>query len=446
MISKSSTQQKKGNLVKILLFYAWGNENAGDKALALGTIESLRQCFPSAKIEVVSIFEKRNDSFETSRKYITDRYPDIRMLPNSLLLGHKLGDSKIVKLFRRILLVFGFCCPLILKYVYKGSAVYNALLESDIVLLNGGHLIFWSDRMGEKQAIMKRYILPFVLARRLKKRYILLAQSFGPFEFNKRNYLFYLIIKYVIAGASSISVRDSSSLSHLKMLMGRTDGVRRVLDSAFFLAERDDSNTSLILKRHSLIPKGFLAITVRLSKRGSQKNLDAELFESYANKIVQFIELWTMNQSIPIVFVCQVPKDVEDTGFILSKLSEEQRNKCVVIKENLSPEVLISLYANATALIGMRFHSLVFALSANIPVIGLYYYDIGPKIKGIMSDLGYPEYAFCIDDISSDRLYHSVSNLLTDVHDLSKKLEDRISSLKKASLDTLMSQIEVMGN
>jgi len=441
LTSKNSTQQKIGNPIKILLLYAWGNRNVGDKALALGTIESLHQCFPSAIIDVVSIFDKRNDDFETSRKYIADRYPDVRMLPNDLFLRHMPGDSKIIKLSRRILLVFGLFYPPILKYVYKGSSVFTALLGTDIVLLNGGHLLFWSDRMGQKQKIMKRYVVPLVLAKRLRKRYVLHAQSFGPFEFNRGNYLFYLIFRYIMSGAKYISVRDSVSLSHLKMCMGRTDGVKRILDSAFFLTGRDDSNALLILKRHSLIPKEFLAITVRLSKRGSQKNLDTDLYESYANKIRAFIALWTSNQSVPIAFICQVPKDVEDTEFILSKLSEEQRNKYVVIKDNLSPELLIAFYANATALIGMRFHSLVFALSANTPIIGLYYYDIGPKIKGIMHDLGYPEYAFCIDDVSGARVYDSASKLLASTHDVSKRLRDRVSSLKKASLDIVMNQI-----
>lgn len=443
-IRHSTVEKKKP--IKILLFYAWGNKNAGDKALALGTVESIRQCFPSAIIDIVSIFDGRSDAFETSRKYIADRYPDVRMLPNDLFLRHKPGDSKIVKLFMKILLIFGLCCPLILKYVYKRSSVFTALLGTDIVLLNGGHLLFWSDRMGQKQKIMMRYVLPLLLAKRLRKRYVLHAQSFGPFEFNKHNYLFYLIFRYILCGANYVSVRDSASLSHLKMCMGRTDGVRCVLDSGFFLTGRDDSNASLILKRHSLRPKEFLAITVRLSKRGSQKNLDTDLYESYANKIREFIALWTSNQSIPIAFVCQVTKDVEDTEFILSKLSQEQKKKCVVIKDDPSPELLIALYANAIALIGMRFHSLVFALRTNTPVIGIYYYDIGPKIYGIMCDLGYPEYAFCIDNISGNRLYDSVSNLLAEAHDLSKKLEDRVSSLREASLDILMNQIGVKDN
>ena len=443
-IRHSTVEKKKP--IKILLFYAWGNENAGDKALALGTVESIRQCFPSSRIDIVSIIDKRNDAFETSRKYIADRYPDVRMLPNDLLLGHKLGDSKIFKLFRKILLIFGLCCPLILKYVYKHSSVFTALLGTDIVLLNGGHLLFWSDRMGQKQKIMKRYVLPLLLARRLSKRYVLHAQSFGPFEFNKRNCLFYLIFRHILCGANAVSVRDSASLSHLKICMGCTDTVRCVLDSGFFLTGRDDSNASLILKRYSLKYKKFLAITVRLSKRGSQKELDAELYESYANKIREFIALWTSNKSIPIAFICQVTKDVEDTGFILSKLSQEQKKKCVVIKDDPSPELLIALYANAIALVGMRFHSLVFALQANTPVIGLYYYDIGPKIKGIMRDLGYPEYAFCIDNISGNRLYDSASNLLKEAHGLSKKLEDRVSFLREASLDILMNEIGVKEN
>ena len=148
-----------------------------------------------------------------------------------------------------------------------------------------------------------------------------------------------------------------------------------------------------ILERNGLASKRFLAVTLRLSARGSQKNLPPEAHASYARKIAEFVSLWTRNEPSPVVFVCQVPKDVEDTRFVLSQLSDGERAKCVVLEHIAAPELLTALYAHAGAVVGMRFHSLIFALSAKIPAMGVYYYDIGPKIQGLMDDLGYPEYA-----------------------------------------------------
>jgi colanic acid/amylovoran biosynthesis protein len=427
--------------IRILLLYAWGNGNAGDKALALGTVESLRCCFPSATIHVASIYPEESDDFDVSRRYLTARHPDVHVIPADFMPRRGWSNVRIIRLLDKALISFSFLCPPILRFLCRKSIVFRALDEADVVILNGGHLLFWSDRMGQKQRMMAKYVFPLMVARRLGKCYGLHAQSYGPFEFSKRDWLFRRAFRYVFTGASYLSVRESASLSHLKTCIGDTDRVKRVLDSAFFLTERDEKGAAEILKRYGLISKQFLAVALRLSKRGSQKDLPSEEHESYARKIAEFVSLWTSRELLPVLFVSQVPKDVEDTRFILSKLPDAQRDKCVVLEHIASPELLTALYANAAAVIGMRFHSLIFSLLANAPIMGVYYYDIGPKIKGIMDDLGYPEYALSLNETSGSALYQSASRLLADAAVVSKALARRVSSLKRASLNAITDQI-----
>jgi polysaccharide pyruvyl transferase WcaK-like protein len=424
--------------MRILLLYAWGNANAGDKALALGTVEILRRCFPKSTIDVVSMYARENRETEASREYLAAGHPDVRVICDDLRPLAKLPHLGVVELVRNLLLVIGLLCPTVLRLLCRKSKVLATLQQADLILLNGGHLLFWSDRMGQKQRILWKYLLPLMLARRLGKSYGLHAQSFGPFEFSKKDWLFRRAFRYVLEGADYLSVRESASLPHLKTCLGNIDRVKCVLDSAFFLTEQDDRGAAALLERHGLARERFLAITLRLSKRGSKEDLPPELHESYTQKIVEFVSLWTRNETIPLVFSCQVPKDVEDTEFILSRLSDAERGKCIVLEHTPSPELLVALYANAAAVVGMRFHSLIFALVAKAPVMGVYYYDIGPKIKGVMEDLGYPQYALSLAEAAGSQLYQAASDLLAHADAVSSALADKVSSLKSVSLEAIL--------
>ena len=158
--------------MRIVLLYAWGNANAGDKALALGTVESLRQCFPAVRIDVVSMYTQENKEVEASRRYLTARCADVHVICDDLGPLRNLPCSRVVNLLDRMLLASGLLCPAVLRLLCRRGAVFAALQQADIVLLNGGHLLFWSDRMGQKQRILGKYILPLMVARRLEDLWI----------------------------------------------------------------------------------------------------------------------------------------------------------------------------------------------------------------------------------------------------------------------------------
>ena len=165
----NTKQRRKNKPMNITLVYCWGNNNAGDKAITPGTLELLHQTFPESQITVVS-----------------------RILPNSRGL--------------------------------------NALMESEFVILNGGHLLFWSKRMGDKLGNLLN-VYPLMIARRLRIPYGLYAQSLGPFEFGCFGGLVKIFYRWLFSGSSFIYTRESMSQSNLKSL-----GVKRnnIIQVVFF--------------------------------------------------------------------------------------------------------------------------------------------------------------------------------------------------------------------
>jgi len=295
--------------------------------------------------------------------------------------------------------------------------------------------------MGQKRHILRKYIVPLAIARRLKKRYGLHAQSFGPFEFYRTGWIVKQVFKYVLAGAEFISVRETASVAALRICSISKKPVRHVLDPAFFLSTTNDRGVSDILDRYSLRHKGFVACTFRLSKRGSQADLPSHEYTRYAARLAEFVLLWITNTDIPLAMVCQVPKDVENTESVLSCIPSSQRMKCHILTDRYSPELLMGLYANAICVLGMRFHSLVFALAVGTPVMGLYYYDIGPKIRGLMHDIGQPQYAHALENTHGRRIYDSASHLVANARMVTNDVVATIAQMRTASLDVLRQQV-----
>jgi polysaccharide pyruvyl transferase WcaK-like protein len=94
---------------------------------------------------------------------------------------------------------------------------------------------------------------------------------------------------------------------------------------------------------------------------------------------------------------------------ILENIHHKKRAK--VLKKNYGPEEVVKIISKCRALIGVPYHSIVFASSRNIPVIGIGYVS---KVRRYMKILGMDEYlipAKIKDGVSLDLLKQSFDKL-----------------------------------
>ena len=64
---------------KALVFYLYGNRNAGDMAICMGTIEYLKE--KGYDITMVSRFSEAEDEYLRSKEYVAEYYPDVKVYP-----------------------------------------------------------------------------------------------------------------------------------------------------------------------------------------------------------------------------------------------------------------------------------------------------------------------------------------------------------------------------
>ena len=68
----------------------------------------------------------------------------------------------------------------------------------------------------------------------------------------------------------------------------------------------------------------------------------------------------------------------------------------ILVEERCDPTEITGLYASLDFLVGMRFHSVIFALTSYVPSIAIEYHY---KARGIMRDLGLEEWVLALDDV-----------------------------------------------
>jgi colanic acid/amylovoran biosynthesis protein len=73
----------------------------------------------------------------------------------------------------------------------------------------------------------------------------------------------------------------------------------------------------------------------------------------------------------------------------------------ILMEERCDPTEITGLYASLDFLVGMRFHSVIFALTSYVPSIAIEYHY---KARGIMRDLGLEEWVLALDDMTEDRI------------------------------------------
>jgi colanic acid/amylovoran biosynthesis protein len=422
--------------MKILLLYGWGNVNAGDAAITPGTVKLLGAAFPGAEVTVVSRFQENDPAFAASAAYLKGVLPDVELLPYDLLSYPSTRPRPVrqaEKLARALLLGMGVMAPVALGAAFSHSRVFARLRSCDLVLVNGGHLLFWNPRMGERRAIVQTLLLPCLLAERLGVPYAFHGQSVGPFEFGPRDAWARWLLRHVLGRSRAVTTRETVSAGWLTELCGDALPVGTVLDSAYFHVDEDPVGASALLARHGLLDQPFVALTPRLSRRGSADDLDPARRDRIATALRTFLARWLAERPEPLAIVCQVPRDADDARRLLDGLPGAEAVR--VLQEAVPPETLRALYRRSRLLVGMRFHSLIFALTVGTPCVGGYYYEVGPKIRAMLADLGLADEALDLDEVGGDLLFDRAAALLARREAESRRLLARLDELRQRSVE-----------
>jgi polysaccharide pyruvyl transferase CsaB len=333
---------------RILIAGYAGFGNAGDEAIAKVVTDHLRESVPGAEITIVS-----------------GNPPDT---------AEAFGVRAI-----------GWRDPL---------AIVEAVRNTDLTILGGGGL--FQDYWGfDPAAILTRehwglsfYVTPALLSAVYAKPLMLYAVGAGPLLSEHGR-------KYTkVAGdiAARITVRDLVSKELFESLGVSPDNITVTADPAFDLAPAPEA-ADLPEVREWKSSGTAIAVCLRTWNFGADSTFcDREIALALDDVLA--------SEGGRILFV---PFQSGDDLYVANRVFNQMRHRqnAAVLGEPRSPAMLAGIVANADLVLGMRLHSVIFSLAAQVPFVALEY---DPKVGGLAALTGFQEFTLPFGGIESDVL------------------------------------------
>ncbi len=327
-------------LKSIIISGYYGFENCGDEAILLAIIQEFSKYIPKEKIVVLS-----HNPHKTKLSYQV----------NSI---HRLNPFLII---------------------YK-------MLQTSVFVSGGGGLL--QDVTGKGYSVFY-YLSLLFLASLFNIPSIVYAQGIGPIEKNLNRKL----IKWVLNKVDLIMVRDKPSKVLLQELGISGKTIKVNADPSFLLKKTEISESKKIKPESDQPEETYKKTNIGIVLRNCR-----EIARDYDNKLDQFAKIadHLVDKYQANLFFIPFQANI-DSPFMRKIIKRMENSSAVRIEEECRPEQVLILYTKLSLIIGMRFHSIVFAVMENKPFLAI---DYDPKVRYFVNDLNTPELLININKLT----------------------------------------------
>ena len=314
--------------------------------------------------------------------------------------------------------------------VGKNSELKKAvrtLRTADLIIYPpGGSVIndrfFWSKQM--------EYLVPFLCARLYGIQMFVAAPSIGPFDPEKPRRL----RKWLLETPKVFCVRESISAKYLKAI-GISENVHVTRDLAFTNDVDSKANQKQLdecteLKEFLQSHEKTVGITISDFKWHVVLGKNLELTKQIEGSFQYLIDFLT-KKGYGVLLIPQLFGNQHDVDYLQVFATN---STTFTMSEDLDTNFQQYVVSKLHALVGMRYHSNIFAAKMGIPFIAVVYEE---KMKGFLESAGLTEYSIPVEEVSSEILEEKFSTLESDHEELAAKLREDAASWRKAALKTI---------
>jgi len=274
--------------------------------------------------------------------------------------------------------------------------ILAVLAEADLFISGGGSLL---------QDVTGSFSVPYYLglswlAKMQGTKIVYYAQGVGPLNKKWSQKLTALTLnRFELLG-----VRDQGSKDFLKTIGVRKE-IELTVDPVFALYDPLNNN------RQRIKGKVEVGISVRPWSVDYLEELAAALNQFALGKNIKFI-LFPMHQG----------SDNE----ISSRLKEKLEAEAEICELPAVPDEALKVFSQLDLFVGVRLHSLIFALLNKIPLLALSY---DPKIEGLMADLDYLP-LIKLEELEADEAVEKLEAIFAERYSLRKKIKEFLKKKK----------------
>jgi len=377
--------------MRCILISFFNSDNIGDVIIANTLYEFMKNICNTEKISY------------SSEPFV---YTDI----NKMYIRNKANIKNLVKIILyRIIIICNI--EKIIDYYreYHKSENINKIeekiVESDIVVIGGGNMIFDATKFSRSASGFKKII---DIAKNHNKKVFVISIGIGPFvtQIQEKQAV------EVLNRCDFITFRDSKSLEIYRKYYNDKNFFLTI-DPVFMLPcyVSNDNN-----KKEHII--GINLFDNRLAKVKQKKKYN-EVKKGY----VELINMLLKNTGLKIVLFSTALNDYKVIEDVYKKISTSN----VEVRRISGFDDLIKLYNEIDLLIGCRMHSMIIAYTQYIPVIGLSWQ---PKVDAFFDIINQPKYVFRYDRIH-DNLKQILDCCVLKLNNLKHEKEKIQSKLKE---------------
>lgn len=303
------------------------------------------------------------------------------------------------------------------------SQIIKAAESSDLMILGGGGLFYdyWgvdpdailTPRHGEISFCVG-YCL---LATLLNKPLMIYAVGVGPLlsETGK------LYTRLGFEQARAVTVRDPESRSLLESTGLDPDRVVVTADPAFRLEPADEQQVRQLLESEASIE--IVSPVVGVALRNWNVGVAPEVWE---RETAAALDRFIQQNGGTVVFVpfhrpvegSSLADDPEVARRVRGYMTQQER--AVVLQNEYQPAELAGLIASCDLVLGMRLHSVIFAIKAGVPTVALSY---DPKVSSSLARVGCSEYGMALESMTADKLAALLNEAYRNAPELQARLK-----------------------
>lgn len=380
--------------MKILITHAYAKENKGDAAILSVLIRQLKDAFPNCSM-AIAIYAKTLDE---------DSFDGIRLISNSMyhaiyrfhFLPMKLANTIRVEgallLWAFIYFITKKSFRILVPQCVKSIADEYFAAEL-IVPIGGGYL---RAKKGIQENVNLWLLLnPIIICLLLQKPIILYTQSIGPLATPFQEWM----VRVVLNRTNLILVREDHTIATLNRIGVDDSLVIRTVDSGFlFQAPHIFTLRDFVPDKAFLDGKILIGVTVRAW-------MDPKEQTFFENAVAQFINNFKSDDPVVFLFIPQVTAILhgDDDRLVATRIVSliTAKEKVLNLTGVYDHYKLKDFYSNLDFLIGTRFHSVIFSITARVPSLAIEYEY---KTSGIMNDLGLSEWVIPIEKVTRENL------------------------------------------
>lgn len=399
--------------------------NKGNASLLFSLVENIKKSIPDTNI-IVSSYNP-----EETVKLFGYSVCDWPFCLRNIAEGKRL--KKIVNgmiellfaLFKVIIAIFIRLGIVKLKCSKGQFYPLRVLYEANMVVYPGGHLFtnlnhFWGNFS---------HFFPSLLLVILKKKYIIIGQTVGPFFGFSRKITERLTL-FAYNHAEYISTRDFNSIETLSSIGINRNKINKTNEIVYLFPKDMLNNYEIKLNFNN--NKKTLGITIHhlYYKRFMSKN-------EYISHLKKFVDYVKDKYDLNIVFI---PMEKERNGksdhILINEviISLNNKNNVKLIDLPFDPRYTLNILSKLDFLYATKTHSVIYGLLMKVPTIAIAYAE---KTMDFMKDFGLEKYCVYLSGIDTNNCLSMFDDLVNNENEIKKKISDRFEIIKKEAFNNI---------